>query len=73
MKLLARLFAKSLLVKQEQIDKADTSNYYEYIATCQNCNDTKLFYIKKGLRVNDVIEHVICDNCGCRLEKKESK
>jgi hypothetical protein len=77
MKLRTRLFGKNFLVREfvEGIEKElpkgmNIENYYSIIHLCLNCRHSNSIWIKKGVHVNDIITHVKCQNCECRLEKE---
>jgi len=70
MKLRVRLFGKNHFYPGENYTKnVDYSNYYRLYLECKNCITKTETYIKKGVHVNDIITHIKCNNCGCRLEK----
>lgn len=73
MKILIRLFGKNFFPYDKIPEKIKLVNYYVSIFKCQNCNATNNMYIKKGVHVNDVAEHIKCSTCECHLTKKEQK
>jgi len=72
MKLRIKLFGKNVFVKELPISKkVSADDYYCMIVNCKNCQATTVIYIKKGVRVNDIITGVKCNYCNVRLEKQE--
>jgi len=70
MKLKVRLFGKNYFSEGSPYQKkVDYVDYYPLLVSCKNCNKPTQIYIKKGVRVNDIITSVKCNNCECRLEK----
>jgi RNase P subunit RPR2 len=72
MKLKVRLFGKNYFISGSKYQyKVNIEDYYSVLVICNNCKNITVVYIKKGVRLNDIITSVKCDNCECRLEKRE--
>jgi len=70
MKLRVRIFGKNHFYPGDEYGKkVDYTNYYRLYLECKNCTKQTETYIKKGVHVNDIVAHIKCGNCGCRLEK----
>ena len=71
MKLKVRLFGKNAFINGSAYSKkALPENYYRFFKECKNCKAIILIYIKKGVKINDIITAIKCSNCECRLEKE---
>ena len=55
-----------VLITPEQIRDVKEDEYKQRIL-CNNCGESFIIAIKKGVMVSEEISQVPCPNCGCEL------
>jgi transcription elongation factor Elf1 len=58
--------SKDILNESPSVEEA--LNYYQHKFYCSNCGNTNYRYIRKGVKITEVV--TVCDNCGCGISLK---
>lgn len=64
----SNIFGKLYFTKLAAVGK-DLKNYYSYTTACDNCKTYVEVHIKKGVTIKAIRGSIVCETCGCHLEK----